>query len=129
MPNFEQTIITGHAGSDAEFKTLQSGQSLCSVSVAVTRKWQSNDEWQESTNWYKVTMWGKGAEDAAKSINKGDVVTAIGRVEAKAWTDSNGNARASLELTAHKLFGIQQQRKPKSDSGSYAPNNQDDIPW
>ena len=66
--------LAGNLGRDAEHKTTQSGQDLCSFAVAVNVGFGEN----KSTVWVDVTRWGKGAEGLARILRKGSKVAVIG---------------------------------------------------
>jgi single-strand DNA-binding protein len=50
-----------------------------------------------------VSVWDKQAEVVEKYLKKGRQVMVKGRVEARAFTDRDGNVRASLELTSNTV--------------------------
>lgn len=122
MPNYEQTVIIGYAGKDAELKFTQNGKAFCNFSVAVSHSWKQGDEWQESTNWYNVTVWGERAERIADRIKKGCIVQAVGRVEARIWGEP---AKASLDLNASFVQVFDKVERGNND----ADNDEHDIPW
>ena len=98
---YQKTVVVGHLGRDPEMRYTPSGVPVTSFSVATTRKWtNANGEQQEKTTWFRVTCWRKLAESTAQYLQKGRLVLVEGDVEASAWTDREGAARASLELTA-----------------------------
>jgi single-strand DNA-binding protein len=98
---YQRTIVVGHLGRDPEMRYTPSGVPVTSFSIATTRKWtNANGEPQEKTTWFRVTCWRKQAELAAQYLQKGRPVLVEGEIDASAWTDREGNPRASLELTA-----------------------------
>jgi single-strand DNA-binding protein len=98
---YQRTIVVGHLGRDPEMRYTPSGVPVTSFSIATTRKWtNANGEPQEKTTWFRVTCWRKQAELAAQYLQKGRLVLVEGEIDASAWTDREGNPRASLELTA-----------------------------
>jgi single-strand DNA-binding protein len=102
---FEQTIIIGNCGKDAETRFLQSGVQVTDFSVAVTESWvdKATGEKRERTNWYKVTAWRGLSEVCAKYVKKGMSVMVSGSVQASAYLGSDGQPKASLDLTAREV--------------------------
>lgn len=100
MPNFSQATIIGHAGRDAETRFTPSGDAVCEVSIAVTRKRKET----ETVTWWKVVVFGKSAEWAGE-IKKGDVVFAAGEPVLEEWQDKDGNKRSTLKLYAQSIVG------------------------
>lgn len=98
---YNKTTVVGYLGRDPELRFTPSGQSVCTFNVASSRNWtDQNGQRQEKTTWFKVTTWGKQAEICNQYLSKGRLVLVEGEIEASAWTDKEGNARATLELTA-----------------------------
>ena len=138
---YQKTIVVGHLGRDPEMRYTPSGVPVTSFSMATTRKWtNANGEQQEKTTWFRVICWRKQAELAAQYLTKGRLVLVEGDIEASAWTDREGTARASLELTA-TTFRFLGGRGEAADSAGSAPAggsgganegfpvHEDDIPF
>ena len=102
---FQQIIIVGNLGQDPEMRYTPSGVPVTNFSVATSRRWTGQDgQPQEKTVWFRVTAWEKQAEVASQYLTKGRQVMVIGEMEdARPWTDKDGNARASLEVTARNI--------------------------
>ena len=103
MAGFQQTIIIGNVGRDPELRYTPAGVPVCDFSVAVSRKWGQGDERKEETTWFKVVCWRALAEIAGEYVRKGKQVMVAGRVSVDAYIGNDGEARASLELTAQDL--------------------------
>jgi single-strand DNA-binding protein len=135
---YQKTVVVGHLGKDPEMRYTPSGVPVTSFNVATSRKWtNANGEQQEKTTWFRVTCWRKTAELAAQYLQKGRLVLVEGDIEASAWTDKEGNARASLELTATsvKFLGGRGEGGEGVPAGANAgggegfPVSEDDIPF
>lgn len=99
---FNQVILIGNLGADPELRSTPQGTSVASFNLAVNKAWTNNQgERQEKVIWFRITVWRKQAEIAATFLKKGRRVLVVGEVEeANAWTDRDGNPRATLEVTA-----------------------------
>jgi single-strand DNA-binding protein len=115
-----------------------SGVPVTSFTIATSRKWtNASGEPQEKTTWFRVTCWRKTAELAAQYLAKGRLVLVEGDIEASAYTDREGNPRASLELTATtvKFLGGRGEggegaaAGPGAPAGEGYPVNEDEIPF
>ncbi len=102
---YQEITIAGNLGRDPELRYLPSGQSVCDFSVAVTERWtdRQTNEAQEKTTWMRVTCWGRLAEICNEHLSKGRQVLVVGTIDASAWTGQDGEARATLELTARTV--------------------------
>lgn len=142
--SWHQTIIVGNLGGDPELKYMQSGSAVCNFSVAVTENWrdrQSNEN-REKTTWYRVAVWGAQAESCNTYLEKGSQVMVVGNVSARGYMNNNGEAAASLDMTARNVRFLSRggnagQSGGQGDYGgndrasnySDPPNNVDDIPF
>jgi single-strand DNA-binding protein len=141
MAGYEQTIVVGNVGRDAEMRYTQSGAAVTSFSVAVTTRWtdgQTNER-REKTNWYSVSCWGRQAEIANQYVRKGTQIMVIGTVSARAYTGQDGQPRSSLDLRCNS-FQLLSGRDDAGGGGggdmgrgydeySNAPQDMDDIPF
>ena len=101
---YSKTVIVGHLGRDPEMRYTASGVPVTSFTVATNRRWTDQaGDLQEKTTWFRVTAWRKLAELCNQYLSKGRLVLVEGDVEASAWTSQEGEARASLELTARNV--------------------------
>ncbi len=133
---YQKTMVVGHLGRDPEMRYTPSGVPVTSFSIATTRKWTNqNGESQEKTTWFRVTCWRKTAELAAQYLKKGRLVLVEGDIDASAYTDREGNPRASLELTATtlKFLGSREEGGGGAPSGGPGgedfPTHEDDLPF
>src|SRR3546814_9360955 len=63
-----QTItVTGGVGRDAELRSTQRGDQVCSFNVGVNQGYGD----KKSTNWYRVSLWGKRGESLQPYLLKG----------------------------------------------------------
>ena len=133
---FEQTIVVGNVGRDAELRYTQSGTAVADFSVAVTSSWVTDGEKREKTSWYRVTAWRGLAEVVGKYVKKGMSVMVVGTVEANAYMGNDGEPKASLDITARDIqflnrAGDNAGGASSNDNTQYegAGNNTADIPF
>ncbi len=102
---WHQTIVVGNLGGDPELRYLQSGQAVCNFSVAVSERWRDRQsgEQREKTTWYRVAVWGAQGENCNNYLSRGRQVMVIGNVQARGYINNNGEAAASLDLTAREV--------------------------
>ncbi len=124
---FQQVIVVGNVGKDAEMRYTPSGQAVCSFSVATSRKFNNaaGAEVNETT-WFRCTTWGKLAETCSNFVKKGMKVLVEGRLTPdaetggpKVFTKQDGSHGASYELTCNTVRFL----SPKADgtNGNGAP--------
>lgn len=102
---YQQIILIGHLGTEPEMRYTASGVPVTNFNMAVSRRWTNTEgQSQEKTTWFRVNLWRRQAEIASQYLAKGHRVMIVGEVDsARPWTDRDGNARASIEVTATEL--------------------------
>ena len=136
---YQQITIIGNVGRDPEMRYTSEGVGVCNFSVAVNkrRKNRNTNEYMDQTTWFKIAAWRNLAETCSQYVHKGMQIMIVGEVKADAYVGQDGQARASLEITASEVKFL----GSKSDSSSgyddnysgggdnYATDNVDDIPF
>ena len=95
--------IVGNATRDPELRFTTGGKAQGTLGVAVSRRWQVNNEWQEQTSFFNVVAWGTLAENMAASINKGCRVIVTGRLEQRSYETNEGEKRNVVEIIADEI--------------------------
>jgi single-strand DNA-binding protein len=94
-------LLIGNLGSDPEMRYSANGSPMLRFNVAGNYRAKGDSgEWEEKTEWVRVTVFGTRADSLSQILRKGTKVYADGRLEARPWTDNNGNVKAGLELVA-----------------------------
>ncbi len=103
--SYQQITLLGNLGNDPETRQTPSGVAVTSFSLAVSRQWtDASGTKKDKTVWFRVSVWGNQAEACSAYLHKGSKVLVVGEVEeARAYTDRDGNARASLEVRAQTV--------------------------
>ena len=130
MAGYQYTIIIGNVGRDPELRYTQSGVAVCDFSVAVSRRWndRTSNEQREETTWFRVSAWRGLAETANQYVHKGMQIMVAGRIGASAFIGQDGEARASLELTALDIQFLGRRGEAAEDYQEY-PSEPEDLPF
>lgn len=100
MAGVNKAIILGHLGRDPELKYMQSGQPVCKLNIATSRKYTNkNNEPVEETEWHRVSVWGKQAEHCNNFLTKGRQVYVEGRLRTSSY-DKDGQKHYTTEIIA-----------------------------
>jgi len=91
--------FAGRLGGDAELRTTPNGKNVCAFSVGVTTGYGD----KKSTLWVNCALWGDRGQKLAQYLTKGLPVTVAGEVTVRAYSDKNGNGKASLELNVQAV--------------------------
>ena len=126
MASYENTsVMTGNVTRDPEIRFTNSGVAVANFGLAVNRRWKNQSgEWEEETSFIDVKVWKQVAENVGASVQKGDRVTVIGRVDQEKWDDKeSGEPRSKLVVVADEVAvslrwaTVQIMKNPKGGQG------------
>lgn len=89
-------ILIGNLTKDPETRATPNGKTVCNFDIAV------NDR-QGNPTYFRISAWEKQGENCQRYLSKGKKVYVSGPVSARAYTDRNGNANVSIEVTANEV--------------------------
>ena len=98
--SINKVILIGNAGRDPECRTMQNGQKVANLSLAVSEKWKdkATGEKKERTEWVRVVVFGPLAEVVERYISKGSKIYVCGQLQTRKWTDRDGVEKYSTEV-------------------------------
>jgi single-strand DNA-binding protein len=135
---YQNLTLIGNLGTDPTMRYTPSGVAVADFTLAVNRSWTGQDgQQQNKTTWFKVSCWNKLAETVTQYLTKGRLVLVVGEIEeARAYSDKDGNLRASLEVKAMsvKFLGkpegsTQSTSNTNTSVNTMIPSNDEDIPF
>lgn len=91
--------LTGRLTRDPELRELPSGDSVCSMRVAVDRMGRG-----EEAGFVTVSSFGKSGEACAQILTKGWLVAVDGRLEHSEWIAEDGTQRSALQVIGQVEF-------------------------
>lgn len=111
--------IVGRLTADATVNTLKDERKVVNFSVAVNDSYRpkGNEQPVKVATYFNCSYWMNAA--IAEHLTKGTLVELYGRISANAWTNAEGEAKASLNFHVNsiKLHG-----KPKgADNNNETP--------
>jgi|SwirhisoilCB1_FD_contig_51_2254165_length_928_multi_2_in_0_out_0_1 single-strand DNA-binding protein len=99
-----KATLIGNLGNDPEMRYSANGAPFLRFNVASNFRTRTPEgEWQDKTEWVRVTVTGQRAESLSQYLRKGSRVYVDGRLEARPWTDQQGQVRAGLEVMANEV--------------------------
>lgn len=105
-------FIIGNLTRDPEVRTTNSGSSVCSFTVAVSRRFASQSG-ERQTDFFRVNAWQKLGDVCSKYLAKGRKVAVVGELQARTYEGNDGATRMSLEISADEVEFL----TPKGQSG------------
>lgn len=117
-------VIAGRLTRDPDLRYTQNQVAVCSYSVAVERDYAGQGQ-QRETDFFDCVAWRQGGEFVSKYFHKGDMIIVEGRMQARDWTDNQGNKRRNWEIQVdHNYFGGSKRDDGGQSSGGQYGGNQ-----
>ncbi len=129
--------IMGNLTRDPEMKTIPSGKSVCSLSIANNRIYSKNGERMTEVSYFDVEVWGVIAENCAKYLKKGSGIIVEGRLKQDRW-EKDGKTQSRVRISANNIHfmprktdGAGPARSSESDMGQDALDavSPQDMAW
>jgi single-strand DNA-binding protein len=124
--DLNKVMLIGRLTRDPELKSLSSGRSVASASIATGRQWKDqNGQVQKQSEFHNVVIWGKMAETASQYLKKGSRIYVEGRLQTRDWTGTDGVKRYRTEIIAENFIML--DSKGFGGAAPTAPNSHDDY--
>jgi len=115
MAGLNKVMLIGNLGRDPEIRTLESGVSVATFSIATSETYKDRDgNRQTSTEWHNIVVWRGLAEVAEKYLKKGSQIYVEGKLKTRSWQDKDGNTRYTTEVVADNFTML---GRPSDSSG------------
>lgn len=111
--DLNKAIIIGRLTRDPEARTIPSGETVVTFSVATGFQWKDKEgNRQERTEYHNVVAWRKLAEIISQYLKKGSKVYIEGRLQTRSWDDQNGVKKYRTEIITDNMIML--DSKPQS---------------
>ena len=141
MASLNKVFLLGNLTRDPDLRGLPSGQSVCELGIAVSRRFIGNNgQEMEDTCFVDVVVWGKSANNCKQYLTKGSQVMVEGRLQLDRWEDRNGGGqRSKLRVVAEQVQFLSRRQQGDGSyngdggynapvQGGYAPQGQGNYP-
>lgn len=95
-------FLIGNLTADPELRTTATGVNVCTMTIAVNRRFASNREERQS-DFFRITAWRQLGETCSRFLSKGRKVAVVGELSARIYEAKDGTPRVSLEVTAEEV--------------------------
>lgn len=105
-----QASVYGRLGKAPEKRINKDRtKAFATASLAVDCERQQEGEERPKPEWINMVAFGKSAE-ALMRHKPGDLLSVIGRLERRTWTDKEGNERKSFGVVVEQLVSVRSTR-------------------
>ena len=131
MININSVTLVGRLTKDIELRKTNSNTSVCNFTVAVDRRFQSQQQNGQSADFISCIAWRQSADFLAQYAGKGTIVGVEGRIQTRSYDGQNGKVYVT-EVVADSVQIISSRNGAgATTSNSYsapATNNQTFTP-
>ena len=121
---FNQIILYGRLTADPELRQTQTGNAVCSFTVAVDRPKDKNGN--QTADFIKCNCWNGTADMVSKYFSKGKPIMVTGRLQNNDYIDQNGFKHYSYVVLVNSVsFTINdnsQNQAVQGGQGTYQGN-------
>lgn len=97
--------LIGRLGAKIELKTLESGKSVGTASLATNEVYKNQKgERVEETTWHNLVIWSPLVETLAKYTDKGSEIAVEGKLTNKSYTDKSGEKKYITEIVVNEFL-------------------------
>ncbi len=127
--NFNKVMLGGRLTADPELKQTQNGTPIATFSIAVNRRYRSNDNQQPSADFFNVTAWRALAEHVTRYFKKGSSIFVVGTIQNRTWTDQQGVKRYATDIIADEINFVDSRSESAGQNAQpYTPDAYNSAP-
>ena len=117
-----KAFLIGNLTRDPELRTLPSGVSVCTFTIAINRKFV-NQQGVREADFLNIVAWRQLGETCARYLSKGRKVGVTGSIQTRSYDAQDGSKRYVTEVVADNVefLGSQQADRPRSDFSAPPP--------
>ncbi len=117
--DLNKVMLIGRLTRDPELKSLTTGRSVATFSVATGRQWtDAQGQKQKQSEFHNVVAWGKLAETASQYLRKASRVYVEGRLQTRDWTGQDGIKRYRTEIIVDNFIMLDARPAAGMTSGA-----------
>ena len=90
MININSVTLVGRITKDIELRKTSSNTSVCNFTVAVDRRFQSQQNGGQSADFINCIAWRQSADFLSSYASKGTIVAVEGRIQTRSYTNRDG---------------------------------------
>ncbi len=118
--------LIGRLTKDPELKYTSSGTAVCSFTLAVNRRFTSQNGEKEA-DFIPVVVWNKAAENCAKYLSKGRQTAVEGRLQIRSYDDKDGQRKRVTEVVAENVEFLGSGQSQNSLAGQSHTERSNDM--
>lgn len=98
-----KVLLIGNLTRDPETRTTNTGNSVCTFTIAVNRRFKNQQTGQQETDFINIVAWRQLAELCGKYLAKGRKVSVCGSIQTRSYEAKDGSKRTAVEVVADEV--------------------------
>lgn len=136
--SLNRVTLIGNLGKDPEIRSMQNGNRVASLSLAVTETWKDRSgERREKTEWVPVVIFSDGLVGVVEQyLRKGSKCYVEGKYQTRKWQDQSGADRYTTEVVIQQyggalilLDGKRQDNERQTNEYDQSQDLEDTVPF
>lgn len=126
-----KVFLIGNLTRDPETRTTASGTSVCTFSLAVDRRFKTQDG-EKVTDYFNIVAWRQLADLCGRYTSKGNKVAIVGELQNRSYEARDGTKRYTTEIVADEIqFLTPKDAQPprEADVSSFEEVDDADLPF
>ena len=119
-----KVMLIGNLTKDPEINTTSSGVSVCSFSIAVSRRF-ANAEGEREADFFNIVVWRQFAETCHKYLKKGSKVGIVGSIQNRSYQAADGSKRYATDIVADEVEFLSTNRADGEMADTKVTGNED----
>jgi single-strand DNA-binding protein len=123
MADLNKWIASGRLTAKPELKKTQNGTSVTSFTIALNRR--PNQDGTTTADFINCVAWRGTAEFICNYFDKGRMISVVGSMRNRSWTDQSGNKRTVTEALIDEAYftGEKKEQQPGQTQNTYMPSS------
>lgn len=118
-----KVILMGRMTKDAELRQTPNGATLARFSIAVNRRFASQDA-QQQADFINCVAWRQTAEFISRYFSKGSMIAVVGSIQSRTWQGQDGKNKYSIVVNVDEAYFTGSKADTQGDNDySQMPND------
>lgn len=115
-------VLVGRITKDPEVRTISSGSTTVSFTLAIDRNYSSN-QGERQADFIPCVAWNQSAQFIGNYVKKGYMLAIEGRIQTRQYQDQQGQTRYVTEVVANRVENLTPKGSNLSANANYQANN------
>ncbi|MBR5534743.1 MAG: single-stranded DNA-binding protein [Ruminiclostridium sp.] len=115
-----KVFLQGRLVADPELRHTPNGVAVATFRLAVDRDFKDRETGERKADFISVVAWRQTGEFVSRYFTKGRMAIVEGKLQARDYTDRDGNRRFVTEVVADNVY-FGDSRRDGDNGGGYAP--------